>query len=58
MYYALNKKREKSGGGSKGNCTQAGNCTAVQFCWQTSIFSGSVSYIRISPECLPVNLNF
>ena len=30
------RKREKSGGGGgKGNCTQAGKCTAVQVCWQT-----------------------
>ena len=34
MHYAL-KKKEKSDGGGKGNCTQAGKCTAVQVCWQT-----------------------
>ena len=33
-------------------------CAAVPVCWQTEIFSLSVGYIRISPECLPVNLNF
>jgi hypothetical protein len=44
-----------SGGGGKG---QSGKCTAFQVCWQTWIFIRSVGYIRISPECLPVNLNF
>jgi hypothetical protein len=29
------RKRQKSGGGDKGNCTQAEKCTAVQVCWQT-----------------------
>jgi hypothetical protein len=33
IYYAL-KKNRKIGGGGKGNCTQAGKCTAVQVCWQ------------------------
>jgi len=56
IYYALKKK--SGGGGGKGNCTQVGNCTAVKVCWKTGIFSRSVGYIRISPECLLVNLNF
>jgi hypothetical protein len=34
IHYAL-KKRGKSGGGDKGNCTQAGQFTAVQVSWQT-----------------------
>jgi len=51
MHYGL-KKREKIGGGGKSNCTQVGKCTAVRVCWQTGIYSWSVGYIRISPECL------
>jgi hypothetical protein len=54
----LKNKREESGGDGKGYCTQTGKFTAVQVCWQTLIFSRSVGYIRISPECLQVNLNF
>jgi hypothetical protein len=33
--YTLHFKEKKSGGGGKGNCTQAGKCTAVQVCSQT-----------------------
>jgi hypothetical protein len=54
IHYALKKK---SGHGGKDSCTHARKSTAVQVCWQTLIFSRSLSYIRISPECLPVNLN-
>ena len=32
---SFKKKREKSGGGGKGICTQSRKCTAVQVCWQT-----------------------
>jgi hypothetical protein len=38
-YYAL-RKREKSGGGGKGNSTQAGKCTAVRACWQIEFSVG------------------
>jgi hypothetical protein len=51
--------KKKSGGGGKGNSTQAGKCTAVQVCWADLNFK-SVSglyknFTRMSPsefECL------
>jgi hypothetical protein len=52
------RKSEKSSGGDSGNCTQAGKCTVVQVSWQTWIFSRSVSYIRISSECVLINFFF
>ena len=57
IYYALKKKRKERRWWQTQLYT-AGKCTAVQVCWQTLIFSRSVGYIRISPECLPVNMNF
>ena len=59
LYTLRFKEREiRADDGDKGNCTQAGKCTAVRVCWQTGIFSRSAGYIGISPECLPMNLNF
>jgi hypothetical protein len=55
IHYTVKKE---SGGRGKGNYIQAEKCTVGQACWQTWIFRRSVGYIRISPECLPVNLNF
>jgi hypothetical protein len=40
------------------NTTQAGKCAVVPVHWQAWIFTRLVGYIKISPGCLPMNLNF
>jgi len=54
------EKRGKSSGSGKGNCRQAGNCTAVQVCWQTNFQPVSGIYknfTRMSPSEFEFSIN-
>ena len=42
--YILCFEEKRSGGGGKGNRTQAGKCTAAHVCWQKWMLSRSVGY--------------
>jgi hypothetical protein len=57
IYYVLKQKRKGLGRWQRQLYTNR-EVYRDLVCWQTGIFGRSVVYIRISPECLPVILNF
>jgi hypothetical protein len=59
MHYA-SKKKKKKGAAVVANASvhEQGSAQRFKFAGKLEFFSRSVDYVRISPEWLPVNLNF